>query len=150
MRYFVLILIVLMIAGCASRVPTVHPPVTRTFELQERQQIIEQLAALLAVEKIRVVSKDVARGIVVTDSFDVPAEYCDCGKNLLGAEYPGKRRGMMRFEIGGKQTITMTIHFAPQLRISANNILVKCSSSGVLEEKLLTALEKKLGETSVH
>jgi hypothetical protein len=150
MRTLSLTLVLLAITGCASRGPISRPPVTRTVDVQERHRVTEKLAELLTAEKIGIASRDAAKGLIVTDSFDVPVEYCDCGKNLLGAEYPGKRRGMMRLEISGGKGTAITIHFRPLLRITANDMLVQCSSSGLLEEKLLTALERELGKTSVH
>lgn len=148
MRLILLALMLSAVVGCATQTPTMRPPVTRTLGIAERAQVVEVVCELLEAEKIGIAAKNIGRGIVVTDSFDLPAEYCDCGKNLLGAEYPGKRRGVMRWEISGNRSITITVRFHPQLRISTNNILVKCSSTGVLEDKLLTALEKKLGKTS--
>lgn len=104
----------------------------------------------MEAEKIRIAIKDVGKGVIVTDSFNVLPEYCDCGKNFLGAEYPGQRRGVMRVNVSDGRKITVTFDFKTKLRITANNRLLVCTSHGVLENKLLTALEKELGETTVH
>ncbi len=150
MRYVALILSVLMVGGCAVRVPTMHPPVTHTYEFRERRQVIDGLVALLEAEKISIAIRDVGKGIIVTDSFDVLPEYCDCGKNFLGAEYPGQRRGVMRVNISDGRKIMVTIDFKTKLLITANKRLLVCTSRGVLENKLLTALEKELGGTEIH
>ena len=150
MQSFVLLLAMLVFAGCAVPVQTTRPPVTHTYELRERLKIIDGLAALLTAEKIGIAVKDISKGIIVTDSFDVLPGYCDCGKNLLGAEYPGVRRGVMRAKVGEGRTITVTIDFKTRLFITANNKQLVCTSRGVLENKLLAALEKDLGETTVH
>jgi hypothetical protein len=150
MRYVALILSVLMVGGCAVRVPTMRPPVTRTYELRERRQVIDGLAALLEAEQIRIAIKDVGKGVIVTDSFDVLPEYCDCGRNMLGAEYPGQRRGVMRLNVSDGRKITVMIDFKTKLRITANKRLLVCTSQGVLENRLLTALEKELGGTEIH
>jgi hypothetical protein len=150
MRCLALLLVSLLVAGCAVRVPTMRPPVTHTYELRERRQVIDGLVALLEAEKIRIAIKDVGKGVIVTDSFNVLPEYCDCGKNFLGAEYPGQRRGVMRVNVSDGRKITVTFDFKTKLRITANNRLLVCTSHGVLENKLLTALEKELGETTVH
>ncbi len=150
MRYVVLILSVLMVGGCAVQVQTMRPPVTRTYELRERRQIFDGLAALLVAERIGIATKDVGKGIIVTDSFDVLPEYCDCGKNLLGAEYPGQRRGVMSLKVSDGRKITITIDFKTRLRIRTNNRRLVCTSRGVLENKLLAALEKELGENTIH
>jgi len=150
MRCFALLLASLLFGGCAVRVPTMRPPITRTYELRERRQIIDGLAAQLEAEQIRIAIKDVGKGIIVTDSFDVLPEYCDCGKNLLGAEYPGQRRGVMRVNVSDGRKITISIDFRTRLRIKANNRLLVCTSRGVLENKLLAALEKDLGKDTIH
>ena len=150
MRCFALLLASLLFAGCAVPVQTMRPPVTHTFELRERRQVIDGFAALLAAERIKITTKDIGKGIIVTDSFNVLPEYCDCGKNLLGAEYPGERRGVMRLKVSDGRKITVTIDFKTRLRITANNRQLVCTSRGVLENKLLAALEKELGETTVH
>jgi hypothetical protein len=150
MRCLALLLVSLLLGGCAVRVPTMRPPVTRTYELRESRQIIDGLAALLTAERIGIASKNVGKGVIVTDSFDVLPEYCDCGKNFLGAEYPGQRRGVMRVNVSDGRKITVTIDFKTRLRIRANNRLLVCTSRGVLENKLLAALEKELGETTIH
>lgn len=147
---FALLLASLLFGGCAVPVQTTRPPVTHTYELRERRQIFDGFAALLTAERIRIATKDIGKGIIVTDSFDVLPEYCDCGKNLLGAEYPGERRGVMRVKVSGGRIITVTIDFKTRLRITANNKQLVCTSRGVLENKLLAALEKDLGETTVH
>jgi hypothetical protein len=150
MRYSVLLLVSLLVAGCAVRAPIMRPPVTRKYELRERRQIIEGLAALLVGERIGIATKDIGKGIIVTDSFDVLPEYCDCGKNLLGAEYPGQRRGVMKVNVSNERVITVTLELKTRLRITANNKTLICTSFGVLENRLLTGLEKELGETTVH
>jgi hypothetical protein len=139
-----------MVGGCAVRVPTMRPSVTHTYDLRERRQIFDGLAALLEADQIRIAFKDVGKGVIVTDSFDVLPEYCDCGKNLLGAEYPGRRRGVMRVNVSDGRNITVTIDLKTRLRIKANNKMLVCTSFGVLENKLLRALEKELGETTIH
>ena len=150
MRCFAILLASLLLGGCAVRVPTMRPPVTRTYELRESRQIIDGLAALLTTERIVIVTKNIGKGVIVTDSFDVLPEYCDCGKNFLGAEYPGQRRGVMRVNVSNGRQITVTFDFKTRLRITANNRLLVCTSRGVLENKLLAALEKDLGETTTH
>ncbi|TFH62174.1 MAG: hypothetical protein E4G91_07735 [Candidatus Zixiibacteriota bacterium] len=150
MRYVTLILSILTVVGCVVPVQTTRPPITHTYELRERRQIIDELSALLVAEQIGIATKDIGKGIIVTDSFDVLPEYCDCGKNLLGAEYPGQRRGVMRVNVSDGRMITVTIYFKTRLRITANNRLLLCTSRGVLENKLLTALEKELGGTAIH
>lgn len=150
MRSFALLLASLMFAGCAVPVQTVLPPVTHTIELRERRLVFEGFVALLAAERIGIATKDLGKGIIVTDSFDVLPEYCDCGKNLLGAEYPGERHGVARIKIGDGRTITVMIDLKTQLHITANNKHLVCASRRVFENKLLAALEKELGETTVH
>jgi hypothetical protein len=150
MRCFALLLASLLLGGCAVRVPTMRPPVTRTYELRESRQIIDGLAALLTAERIGIATKNISKGVIVTDSFDVLSEYCDCGKNFLGAEYPGQRRGVMRINVSDGRKITVTIDFKTRLLIKTNNKMMVCTSYGVLENKLLTALEKELGETTIH
>lgn len=150
MRYVALISGVFIVAGCAVQAPIVRPPVTRTYELRERQQIINGFAALLATERIGIANKDIGNGIIVTDSFDVLPSYCDCGKNLLGAEYPGERRGVMRVKVSAGWKITVAIDLKTRLRITANKKELICTSRGVLENKLLAALEKELGKNTVH
>jgi hypothetical protein len=140
----------LLLGGCAVRAPIVRPPVTHTYELRERRQIIEGFAEQLTAEGIKITTKDIGKGIIVTDSFDVTPEYCDCGKNLLGAEYPGQRRGIMRVNVSNGRKITITIDFKTRLRITANNKTVVCTSYGILENKLLANLGKELGETTIH
>ena len=150
MRCLALLLMSLLLGGCAVRAPIVRPPVTHTYELRERRQIIEGFAEQLTAEGIKITTKDIGKGIIVTDSFDVTPEYCDCGKNLLGAEYPGQRRGIMRVNVSNGRKITITIDFKTRLRITANNKTVVCTSYGILENKLLTNLGKELGETTIH
>ena len=48
MRCFALLLASLLFAGCAVPVQTMRPPVTHTYELRERRQVIDGFAALLA------------------------------------------------------------------------------------------------------
>jgi hypothetical protein len=150
MRCFTLLLASLLLGGCAVRVPTMRPPVTRTYELRESRQIIDGLGALLTAERIVIATKSIGKGVIVTDSFDVLPEYCDCGKNFLGAEYPGQRRGVMRVNVSNGRQITVTFDFKTRLRITANNRLLVCTSRGVLENKLLAALEKELGKNTIH
>jgi hypothetical protein len=150
MRLLALLLVLLLVCGCAVRGPTVRPPVTHTYELREHRKIVEELAALLVAEKIKIAFKDVSKGVIVTDSFDVLPEYCDCGKNFLGAEYPGQRHGVLRVNVNDGRKIIVTIDFKTKLRIKANNKMVNCTSFGIFENKLLTALEKELGENTVH
>ncbi|MGB5137389.1 MAG: hypothetical protein WBP29_02540, partial [Candidatus Zixiibacteriota bacterium] len=95
--------------------------------------------------KIPIARRDLQRGIIVTDSFEVIPEQCDCGVNFFGAEYLGTRRGRMDIVVSGESEIDIEFKFGTLLTIKANNQQVKCTSSGILEEEILKQLEKSLG-----
>lgn len=103
------------------------------------------LSKILAERKIPVLRSDLQHGTIVSDSFEVQPEYCDCGMNFFGAQYPGRRRGQMRIAISGDREISVKFEFATLLTIRANNRQVKCTSFGILEGEILTDLDKTLG-----
>jgi hypothetical protein len=126
------------------------PAVARSYHNVERKSLMDRMVRILANEKISIKSEDLRNGLISTDSFDVTPDLCDCGKNILGAEYPGQRRGVIFIKINDRKETVVTVDLKTRLRIRANNKIVLCASRGVFEEKLLTALEKELGETTVH
>lgn len=108
------------------------------------------LKKILESENIPISSTDLQRGTIVSDSFEVLPEYCDCGMNFFGAQYPGTRRGKMRILVSGSAATRIKFEFATLLTITANNRQVKCTSFGLLEERILTGVEKRLGTVRVN
>ena len=145
MRQLCLIGMILLIAGCTVRKPTERSAVARTYDIVERNELIEELTRIMNEEGIQVKSQNIREGTIVSDSFDVLPEFCDCGRNFFGAEYPGQRRGVMKVKISGTRAFKLTFDFHTKLVITANNKQVLCTSFGILEEKLLNALDKSLG-----
>ncbi len=145
MKYVCLVLASLLMAGCAPREPLMHPLATYSYDVKERKELMDKLAGLLRAGGISIAKFDVRGGTIVSDSFDVLPQYCDCGKNLLGAEYPGQRRGVMRVNVASGTPAKVTIDLKTKLLIRANQKTVICTSYGVLEDSLFRALEKELG-----
>ncbi len=127
-----------------------RPPIIRSYDHGERRSVINRLEKILAAEQIGIKSENRQNGLIVTDSLDLTPELCDCGKNMIGAEYPGHRRGVLTIKVSAGTKPVVSMDLKARLRISANNIIVQCASRGVLEEKLLTALEQEFGATTTR
>jgi hypothetical protein len=136
---------VLLLLSCGYRKPAENEPVMRTYQSLGRVEVTRILAEAMTVEGIPVKTRDVDQGVIVSDSFDVGTEYADCGKNLLGAEYPGSRTGVLRIRIKSNGGTQITFDFETRLEIAANDMTVICGSYGILEEKLLAYLERNSG-----
>lgn len=125
-------------------------PIVAEYRLDNRGKVVAAMAHILETEKIPIARTDISGGIIVTDSFEVEPEYCDCGMNFFGAQYPGTRRGKMRIVVSGNAETRIKFEFGTLLAITANKRQVKCTSFGVLEERLLTQLDKALGAVRVN
>ncbi|MGB5107857.1 MAG: hypothetical protein WBP42_14215 [Candidatus Zixiibacteriota bacterium] len=145
MRWLPVVILTLAVFSCAVRKPVVHDPVIARYQFNNRSEIIAAVSKVLAERKIPIARRDLQRGIIVTDSFEVIPEQCDCGVNFFGAEYLGTRRGRMDIVVSGESEIDIEFKFGTLLTIKANNQQVKCTSSGILEEEILKQLEKSLG-----
>lgn len=120
-------------------------PVVAEFRHSDRAEVMETLTKILEDEQISINRKDLQKGTIESDSFEVLPEYCDCGMNFFGAQYPGTRRGKMRILLSGNTDTKIKFEFGTLLNITANGRRVKCTSFGLLEEKILTEMEKRLG-----
>lgn len=106
---------------------------------------MQKLETILSNEHIPVLRIDRQAGTILTDSFSILPEYCDCGKNFFGAEYPGTRRGQMAISVQDANRTTVKFKFGTLLNITANNKQVICTSFGILEDKILDQLDTELG-----
>jgi hypothetical protein len=143
MKSLTLALLIFLLCGCGFQKPAVHDPVLWSTREATKAKVFEQLEAALRAEGLPISRVDAAAGVIVTDSFDVLPEYCDCGKNLVGQEYPGERRGVMKITIRQGDSTTVKFDFTTRLLILANNKTLICDSHGVLEDKLLSTLRQK-------
>ncbi len=148
-RLFLVILVALAVS-CTTRRPTMREPIVAEFRQSNRAEVMAALKKILESENIPISSTDLQRGTIVSDSFEVLPEYCDCGMNFFGAQYPGTRRGKMRILVSGSAATRIKFEFATLLTITANNRQVKCTSFGLLEERILTGVEKRLGTVRVN
>lgn len=144
MRWIMVSLLILSVAACTVRRPTERAPVLAVYPHTSAAEVIGALKTVLAEERIPVSAHATGGATIVTDSFVVLPEYCDCGRNFFGAEYPGIRRGQMKLTVTDGGTVRVKIEFATLLTITANNKHVHCTSFGILEEKLLKRLEERL------
>ncbi len=149
-RWLVLIILIAAAVSCTTRRPTMREPIVTEFHRSDRAAVMETLTKILESQKIPVSRSDLQKGTIVTDSFDVIPEDCDCGMNFFGAQYPGTRRGRMRILVSGSAETKIKFEFATLLTITANNRQVNCTSFGLLEERILTELEKRLGTVRVN
>lgn len=145
MRWVCVSLLMLTLIACTVRKPTSREPVMAAYSQVETAQIMSALESSLKEEHIPIHKFDRTGGIIVTDSFAVLPEDCDCGKNFFGAEYPGTRRGQMTITIQGGTQKTVKFKFGTLLNITANGKQIRCTSFGTLEEKILKLLEAELG-----
>ena len=149
-RWLFFVILIAMAVSCTTRRPTMREPIVAEFQRSNRAEVMETLKRILESEKIPISGTDLQRGTIVSDSFEVLPEYCDCGMNFFGAQYPGTRRGKMRILVSGSAETKVKFEFATLLTITANNRQVKCTSFGLLEERILTELEKRLGTVRVN
>lgn len=144
-RWLILVLLIAAVVSCTTRRPTMREQVAAEYQRGSRAEVMETLKQILESEKIPIAAIDRQRGTIVSDSFEVLPEYCDCGMNFFGAQYPGTRRGKMRILVSGNVETRIKFEFATLLTIIANNRQVNCTSFGLLEERILSELEKRLG-----
>jgi hypothetical protein len=144
-RWVILVILMTTAISCTTRRPTLREPVVAEFQRSNRSEVMETLTKILEAEQIPISRTNLQKGTIETDSFEVLPEYCDCGMNFFGAQYPGTRRGKMRILVSGSADTNIKFEFATLLNITANNRRVKCTSFGLLEEKILTEMEKRLG-----
>ncbi len=149
-RWLILVILIAAAVSCTTRRPTIREPIVAEFQRSNRAEVMETLKKILESEKIPISSTDLQKGTIVSDSFEVLPEYCDCGMNFFGAQYPGTRRGKMRILVSGSAETKIKFEFATLLTITANNRQVNCTSFGLLEERILTELEKRLGTVRVN
>ena len=131
--------------SCTVRRPMAHEPVTADYRHTERGQMGETLKQVLDARRIPIARMELSKGLIVTDSFEAAPEYCDCGMNFFGAQYPGTRRGQLRIQMSGTGETNLKFEFSALLTITANNRKVKCTSFGKLEAEILAELDKALG-----
>lgn len=143
MRLTMLVVIALLFVGCGYRKPATHESVMHSYQSLSREQAVTKLVAAMKAEGIPIKSEDPEKGRIVSDSFEVNEEWCDCGKNLLGEEYPGTRRGVMKVSVRRDRETTVTFDFKTRLTILANDKQFICGSLGVLEKKILSHLQKE-------
>ncbi len=141
----ILAAVVVVVISCTVRKPLERGSIVAQFAHLPKPQLLEALTGALRAEGISVVRTDVGKGTIVTDSFEVDPQDCDCGMNFFGAEYPGSRRGQMRIDVTTGRDVTVKFDFHTLLTITANNKQVRCTSFGRLEERLLKSVETKLG-----
>jgi hypothetical protein len=146
MRLTILVVITLLLVGCGYRKPATHEPVMHTYQNLSLEQAVTRVAAAMKAEGIPIKSEDPEKGRIVSDSFDVNEDWCDCGKNLLGEEYPGTRRGVMKVNFRRSRETTVTFDFKTRLTILANDKQLICGSLGVLENKILSHVKTGDGE----
>lgn len=149
-RWVIFVILTAAAISCTVRKPTLREPIVAEFQRSNRAEVMETLTKILDSEAIPVFRKDLQKGTIETDSFEVPPVYCDCGMNFFGAQYPGTRRGKMRILVSGSEETKIKFEFATLLTITANNRQVHCTSFGLLEEKILTQLETRLGTVRVN
>ena len=149
-RWLVVALLGLAVLSCAVRKPTQRESVVAEYQHSKRAEVLSALSKILADRKIPIAKTDATHGSIVTDSFEVIPEYCDCGMNFFGAQYPGTRRGQMRITIRGEGEVTIKFEFETLLTIRTNNRKVKCTSFGILENEILKQLDKALGVVREH
>jgi len=145
MRWIMASLLIVLASACTVRKPMERAPILAVYPHTSAAQVVGVLKSILAEEQIPVSARPTDGATIVTDSFEVLPEYCDCGKNFFGAEYPGIRRGQMKFTVTDGGTARVKIEFATLLTVTANNKQVHCTSFGILEDKLLKRLEERLG-----
>lgn len=137
MRSAVVIAAALLLASCGYRKPVEHEQVMATYQSLSRQAAVTRLTEAMVAEGIPIRSANVDRGAIISDSFEVAVDYCDCGKNLLGSDYVGTRRGVMKVNVRQNHGTTVTFEFDTELTIRANGKRLICPSLGVLERKIL-------------
>jgi hypothetical protein len=147
MRLPVVVLLLLCLAGCGFRQPLSHEPVIWSTQKAGKAEIVRQLEQAMIREGIPIQRADPAVGTIVSDSFDVLPEYCDCGKNLLGQDFPGERRGVMKVRVTANDSTKVKFDFTTKLKILANQKIVICPSYGVLEQKLIEQVRPELSES---
>jgi hypothetical protein len=148
MRLTILVMITLLLLGCGYRKPATHEPVMHSYQNLSLEQAVTRLAAAMKAEGIPIKSEDPEKGRIVSDSFDVNEEWCDCGKNLLGEEYLGTRRGVMKVSVRRSRETTVTFDFKTRLTILANDKQLICGSLGVLEKKILSHVKTDDGSAT--
>lgn len=149
-RYLILVVLAMTVLSCTIRKPTMRAAVAAEYQRSDRAEIMENLQKILETENIPVVRNDRQSGVIASDSFEVAPADCDCGMNFFGAEYPGTRRGKLRIVVSGSAPTQIKFEFAALLTITANQRQVKCTSFGLLEERILTELEKRLGMARIN
>lgn len=149
-RWLVVALLGLAVLSCAVRKPTQRESVVAEYQHSKRAEVMAALVKILSDRKIPIARTNVTHGSIVTDSFEVIPEYCDCGMNFFGAQYPGTRRGQMRITIRGEGEVTIKFEFETLLTIRTNNRKVTCTSFGILENEILQQLDKALGVVREH
>ena len=149
-RWLVVAILGLAVLSCAVRKPTQRESVIAEYQHSRRAEVMTALGKILADRKIHIARTDATHGSIVTDSFEVIPEYCDCGMNFFGAQYPGTRRGQMRITISGEREVAIKFEFGTLLTIRTNNRKVKCTSFGILENEILQQLDKALGVVREH
>ena len=138
-----MVIFCLLLLGCGFRKPAAHEPVLWGTRAATKAEVFQRLEAAMKAEGLPIAKADRGSGTIVTDSFDVLPEYCDCGLNLLGEEYPGQRRGVMTVKVSQGDSTTVKFEFQTRLTILANQKILLCGSKGVLEQKLLGSLERR-------
>ncbi len=116
-----------------------------TYHQTSRGKLLDDLKSILDSAKIPLLRIDRTAGVIVSDSFEVRPEYCDCGKNFFGAEYPGTRRGQLVIEVSAQDDAVVSFRFWTLLNIKANNKQVHCTSFGILEAEIISQLDSRLG-----
>ena len=140
----------LLCFSCTVRKPVMHEQVTAEYRSLERTRVADALKQVLKARKIPIARVDLSKGLIVTDSFEAAPEYCDCGLNFFGAQYPGTRRGQLRIQMSGTGETNLKFEFGALLMITANNKRVKCTSFGRLEAEILAELDQVLGAVRNH
>lgn len=135
----VALLILILAGGCGFQRPLEQNDIIWSSPDITRSQVFERLENAAREEGLPLRQVEPGRGLIVTDSFDVLTSYCDCGRNLLGSEYIGERRGVMKIRVTQGDSTTVRFEFITRLKITANGKFVICGSLGVLEERLLVA-----------
>ncbi len=149
-RWVIYVMLMAAVTSCTTHRPTMREPIVAEFQRSNRAEVMETLTKILESEKIPIARSDLQRGTITSDSFEVLPEDCDCGMNFFGAQYPGTRRGKMRILVSGVAETRIKFEFAALLTITANNRQVNCTSFGLLEERILAELEKRLGTARVN
>lgn len=144
-RFVGLALLAVFTVTCMTKEPLRRDPVLRTYQDTERREVFGRLLQALEDRKIPIKVRNEVTGVIETDSFDVLPHYCDCGKNFLGGDYPGIRRGVLRVSLSGVRPTTVKFRFETLLTITINNKHVLCSSFNVLEKEILESVDLQLG-----